>query len=331
VLSVSAVGASGSGTRVRRLSVAGAVLGVGLALAVVAGALLLGREGERAPQGVYRGAIDPAAIAEYERWLGGEVDWALTFLPGSDWDSLASPTAWARAWSESPYRVVYSVPLVVESGGSLREGASGAYNDHFARLGRTLIEHGEEDAVLRLGWEFNGDWMTWTAKDDPAAFAEYWRHIVRTMRALPGSAFTFDWCPAAGPSAMRAELAYPGNEYVDYIGLDAYDVVSASGVTDADRRWQEVLERPYGLQWHREFAREHGKPMTYPEWGVWLRHDGLGGGDNPYFIEKMHEWIEDNDVAYHMYFDYDAPDGPHRLSAGQFPRSAAVFQERFGT
>jgi hypothetical protein len=327
---VSAVGVSVSATRARRLSVAGAVLAGILVLALVAGALLLGGGDGRAPHGVYRGAIDPGGVADYERWLGTEVGWALSFLPGSDWDSLASPTAWASAWTETPYRVVYSVPLLPETGGSLQEGASGEYNDHFAGLGRTLIEHGEHDAVLRLGWEFNGDWTTWTAKDDPTAFAEYWRQIVHTMRGLPGAEFDFDWCPAAGPAAMPADLAYPGDAYVDYIGLDAYDIVSTAGVTDTERRWREVLEQPYGLLWHRDFAREHRKPMSYPEWGVWLRGDGLGGGDNPYYIEKMHEWIEDNDVAYHMYFDYDAPDGAHRLDSGQFPRSESAFLERFG-
>jgi hypothetical protein len=29
----------------------------------------------------------------------------------------------------------------------------------------------------------------------------------------------------------------------------------------------------------------------------------------PYFIEQMHNWISQNDVGYHVYFEYDAPTG----------------------
>jgi hypothetical protein len=310
----------------------GGAAAVALVVIVLTGALLERRgEGGRAPHGAYRGAINPDGISEYEEWLGAKVGWALSFLDDADWAAISSPTAWPRAWSKSPYRVVYSVPLIPRTGGSLQEGATGSYDEHFAHLGRTLIDHGEADAVLRLGWEFNGDWNRWTAKDDPGAFVEYWRRIVRTMRALPGAEFKFDWCPAAGPASMPADRAYPGDEYVDYVGLDAYDVTSSAGVSDPALRWREVLEQPFGLRWHRDFAREHGKPMTYPEWGLWIRPDGLGGGDNPYYLEQMHEWIEANDVAYHMYFDYDAPNGDHRLEGGRLPRSEVVFRELFGS
>jgi hypothetical protein len=301
-------------------------------LVAVALTVVLLRDGEqgRAPFGAYRGAFNRDGVAQFERWLGRDVGWALDFLANADWNSIASPAAWAREWRDSPYRIVYSVPLIPSSGGSLQEGASGAYNHHFAALARGLVSHGEGDAVLRLGWEFNGAWSPWTAKDDPAAFIEYWRQVVRTMRSVSGAQFEFDWCPTAGPAAMPADLAYPGDEYVDYIGLDAYDVVSIAGLTDLERRWRELLMQPFGLLWHREFAREQAKPMSYPEWGVWLRADGLGGGDNPHYVEQMHEWIEANDVAYHMYFDYDAPDGEHRLDGGQFPRAAAAFLRLFG-
>jgi glycosyl hydrolase family 26 len=284
---------------------------------------------ERASYGVYRGPLDPASVADFERWLGKELGWALEFLDDSEWTSIASPRPWLEAWNDSPYRVVYSVPLIPRTGGTLQEGASGAYNAHFAELAETLVQHGEHDAVLRLGWEFNGDWVSWTARDDPEAFGAYWRQVVDTMRGVPGARFEFDWCPNLGRGAMSPDLAYPGDEYVDYIGMDAYDV-SAVGTGDPTGRWHDLLQQPYGLRWHRDFARAHRKPMTYPEWGLWLRSDGLGGGDNPYYVEKMRAWIEQNDVAYHMYFDEDVSNGEHRLDTGRFPRSQTVFRRLFG-
>ncbi len=70
--------------------------------------------------------------------------------------------------------------------------------------------------------------------------------------------------------------------------------------------------------------------MSLPEWGLWERPDGHGGGDNPYFIERMHEFIADpaNNVAYQAYFEYDVkPDGNHRLR--DLKNSGRVFRELF--
>ena len=99
---------------------------------------------------------------------------------------------------------------------------------------------------------------------------------------------------------------------------------------DPAARWQSYLTQPYGLVWHRDFARAHGKPMTFPEWGVITRADGHGGGDAPYFIQRMHDWIGSNDVAYHIYFEFENGYEAGALTTGAFPNSAAVFRSLFG-
>ncbi len=78
----------------------------------------------------------------------------------------------------------------------------------------------------------------------------------------------------------------------------------------------------------------HPKP-----WGVSDRPDHHGGLDNPAFVENMHAFITDpaNHVAWHCYFDVQAPDGKHQLSPGkkgdekiEFPEAAGRFKELFG-
>src|ERR671917_607086 len=44
----------------------------------------------------------------------------------------------------------------------------------------------------------------------------------------------------------------------------------------------------------------------------------------------MHDWIDNNNVEFAVYFEYDGPDGEHRLSNNQFPKSAAKFVDLFG-
>ncbi len=286
-----------------------------------------------ATMGLYTGARDLSGVSDFETWVGKPVGNVLDFLPKTDWSKIDNPNWWVSGWGSTEHPVEYSVPMIPSTGGTLQAGAAGEYNQHFVNLAKSLVAGGQGDATLRLGWEFNGAWFKWSAKDDPAAFAAYWRQIVNTMRSVPGQAFKFDWCPTAAKGAVAPDLAYPGDAYVDYIGQDIYDQSWIPNYKDPQARWQDYLTRPYGLQWGRSFAAAHNKPLTYPEWGLAIRPDGHGGGDNTYFIEKMYEWISANNVAFHNYFEFNGADGIlHTLTGNTaFPQGAAKFRELFGT
>ena len=224
----------------------------------------------------------------------------------------------------------YSIPIIPSTGGTLQAGAGGDYNSHFVALAHNLIDNGQANATLRLGWEFNGSWYKWSAASDRPSFAAYWRQIVNAMRSVPGQHFEFDWCPTLGKASVAPDRAYPGDAYVDYVGADVYDNSWIANYRDPAARWNDFVTQPYGLQWQSDFAAAHGKPMTFPEWGLSTRSDGHGGGDDPYFIQQMYDWIRTHDVAHADYFEYDAPDGRHSLMNGQFPNAAAKFQALFG-
>jgi hypothetical protein len=280
--------------------------------------------------GVYRGAGAAAEVAAFERWSGLRAEFAVDFLPIDSWAGIDDPSWWASRWKDTPYRLVYSVPLLPNDGETLSAGADGAYDFHFDAMARKLIASGQGDAILRLGWEFNGSWYPWNAAKDPAAFVTYWRRVVATIRRVPGADFRFDWTASLGTGTIDPARVYPGDDYVDIIGLDAYDQGWYPGYQVPEKRWRALLEQPNGLNWHRDFAAGHDKPVSFPEWGLTVRPDGHGGGDNRYYIERMHDWISASNVAYHAYFEYDAPDGDHRLTSGRFPLGAQRFKELFG-
>jgi hypothetical protein len=279
--------------------------------------------------GVHRGS-QPAEVAEYEAWLGSPVPYALEFLGrGANWDAIANPSWVARRWNGSGRTVVFSVAMLPNTQHTLARGAAGAYDQYWRSFARTFVAAGRGDAILRLGWEFNGKFYPWAAGGKEDAFAAYWRRIVGVMATVPGTAFQYDWTPLAGNTNANLERAYPGDAYVDFIGLDAYDT---TGVTSSrEARWANIRDRRYGLAWHRDFAAAHGKPMTFPEWGLSIRtQDGLGGGDNAHYIEQMHQWITTNDVAYAMYFEVSAKDAEHRLMTDVLPQGSAAFLRLFG-
>jgi hypothetical protein len=239
---------------------------------------------------------------------------------------------WLNAWSGKGYQMVYGVPIIPDTGGSLSEGASGAYNDHFRKLAQNLVATGQGDATLRLGWEFGGGWYHWAIKNaaDAANYAAYWRQTVTTMRSVAPN-LKFDWNPIWGWQSVDPTLAYPGDNYVDTVGLDVYDQSWVQNYQDPAARWNDALSAPWGLNWQRDFASTHKKSMSFPEWGVAIRDDGHGGGDNPAFIQQMASWISQNNVTYYSYFEFDAPDGKHSLTDGNFPKAAAIFKQLFGS
>lgn len=280
--------------------------------------------------GVYRGARNVSGVQGFESWLGRPVNHVVDFIAGDSWSAIESPTWWTSGWSGTGHQVEFSIPIIPSTGGTLRSGASGDYNSHFVALAHNLVDNGQANATLRLGWEFNGGWYKWSAASDPASFAAYWRQIVSAMRSVPGQNFQFDWCPTLGKASVAPDRAYPGDAYVDYIGADVYDNSWIANYQDPTARWNDFVTQPFGLQWQSDFAAAHGKPTTFPEWGLAIRSDGHGGGDDPYFIQQMYNWISTHDVAHADYFEYDAPDGRHSLMNGQFPNAAAKFQALFG-
>jgi len=281
--------------------------------------------------GVYRGSANRRGVRDFEQWLGRPVGFVHDYLDDASWRTIADPAPILDAWAPlvTTHRLVLSIPILPRGRGTLAEGARGAYDETFRELARNLVERGMNEAILRPGWEMNAKWFRWQAAGREAQYAEYWRHIVIAMRGVPGARFVFDWCVSGGSDPEVAARAYPGDQFVDVIGLDLSDSSWSLDASDPTHRWQQFLAEPGGLEWQRAFAAQHHKTMSLPEWSESYRSDGHGGGDDPAFIDHVYEWIGANPVAYAIYFDY-VGDGSHELREGRFPRAAIEFRRRFG-
>lgn len=293
------------------------------------------------PIGVYPGAGDTSAVRRFEQRLGRNVDLAHDYLDKRNWKRMTDVSWMTGQWTKAGFsgRMVFTVPMIPDSGGSLKQGAAGRYNKHFRLLARRLVARGQGRSTLRVGPEFNGRWYKWTiaVPNGGKLYARYWRQIVRTMRRVPGARFKFDWTVNAGSAwinngkrQLDAATAYPGNRYVDYIGMDVYDQSWAPHRASPQKRWREFVNVKNGLNWHVRFAAARRKPMSIPEWGLVKRRDDKGGGDNPYFISQMHNWIQRHQIAYHLYFEYTDPNAQFGVFSGRFPRSANSFVRLFG-
>jgi hypothetical protein len=290
------------------------------------------------PLGIYAGSGDPTRIAGFAARTGAKPSLASDYLPRTNgWAGMVTVDGLRHVlapWQGSRYRLVLGVPMLPTRGGrqdgTMTEGAAGRYDAEFATLARTLVHYGQGDAVLRVGWEFNGTWYPWsvTNRTEAAHFVGYFHNIVTSMRAVPGADFRFVWNATSGSEPLAASYSYPGNAYVDYIGLDLYDQVW--GIPqDPGLAWPRYVTEVDGLQWLASFASAHQKPAVIPEWGLTVRSDGHGLGDDPLYVAKMAQWISTHHVAFTSYFDVDAPDGQHDILDRAFARSLAVFERSF--
>ncbi|GIG29363.1 glycoside hydrolase family 26 protein [Cellulomonas marina] len=284
----------------------------------------------RTLSGAYVGARNLTGLKNFETFRGATASIATDFVDGSTWSTIANPTWLMSGWRNTGYHVAYAVPMLPATGGSIQEGATGAYNASWKTLATNLVAYSEQDAIVRIGWEMNGTWMRWSAVDDPAAYVAYWRQIVDTMRSVPGQDFVFEWAPNLGQGAagFNKESAYPGDAYVDLVGASVYDQSwSLNKPGDEVKRWTSMVTMSGGMQWQADFARAHGKRASLSEWGLSQRCDGNGGGDDPYFVEQILKFADANDYYYESYFNRNMSECEvHQITNGPFEAARTAYQ-----
>jgi beta-mannanase len=198
----------------------------------------------------------------------------MSFLDDTSWQKMENPSWFISQFAGTKYSMIWGVPMLPNTGNyTLAAGATGAYDKYFVTLAQGLVSGGQANSIIRMGWEFNEGWAPWAASGQASNFVAYWRQIVTSMRSVHGANFQFEWNPNIGAqSAGNLAAYYPGNNYVNLIGLDVYDI-SWGSYPGASQLFSTVLTEPYGLNWLASFASQQGKPMTLPEWG-------LGWGDS---------------------------------------------------
>ena len=298
----------------------------------------------RPKSGVYPGW--PASYDQFDAFAAfrsRRVERPATYLDGKSWDIIGTPSYFTYNYgSASSTGAKYgpdflvSVPMLpFISGVSIDAGAQGAYDTWWVKLATTLKNGGLGNVIIRPGWEANspGNYPWSAANGKEATYAAYFRHIVNAMRSVPGTSFKFDLCVTVavdGERGANLALMWPGDEYVDYLGLDLYDMYPG-GYLDAASRWNWYLTAKSGLKDLAGFAAAHGKWMSFDEWAL-ASPSWNGGGDSSYFIYQMYYWMISHDVAFEVYNNtrYDQPPTDGRIDIGLYPQAAVAYKSLFG-
>jgi hypothetical protein len=301
--------------------------------------------------GVYAGAAYPPAVPAFTATIGTQPHFAMDFLDGTNWRSITQGRWPYTSWKGKGYTMIWGVNMLpgtyspnadaAVAGGScfgLTQGAEGDFDHYFRTVAANIVRAGFPVSVIRFGWEFNGNWFPWAAQGCASAYVKYFDKIVTTMRAVPGAHFTFEWNPTRGDLGV-GNLAqyYPGNNYVDDVGLDVYDL-QQQHYPGAKAEFAYMTTQRYGLNWLAAFAKSHDKAIVLPEWGLgWGTCSASGqpisasgqqvcGGDNGPWVNLMATWITTHHALEATYWDF----GTSTVGRRHNPLTVKALSTRFG-
>jgi hypothetical protein len=159
-------------------------------------------------------------------------------------------------------------------------------HDAYLQRWATQVRAWGKPLVIRFAHEMNGDWYPWAegvngnrAGDHAAA----WRHVVGVFRRAGATNVTWSWSANVPyPGSTPVAALYPGDSYVDRVGLDGYNW----GTTQAWSSWQSFgdLFGP-GLA---ELRAVSSRPVHIDETAA---PEGAGG-DKAAWIADMWEWLD---------------------------------------
>src|SRR3954465_10466519 len=191
------------------------------------------------PQRIYVGASvdglpgNPAALDPFIRATGVSPSVAMYFTDfGGQVDSAAlkrlsdSGRLPMMTWEPWNHTTPSANPY------SLQGIASGQFDAYLSAQGKALAAVGAPVAV-RFAHEMNGSWYPWgqgVNGNTPADYVAAYRHVHDVITAAGASNVIWVWSPITVISRPDVPLAplYPGDDYVDWVGLSVYFSASTS-------------------------------------------------------------------------------------------------------
>lgn len=174
----------------------------------------------------------------------------------------------------------------IQDGNMVYDVLNGEY-DVFLKDYASVIAESAYPVLFRLGNEMNGDWCPYSSYNtskDTMIFKEFYKYVYRIFEEAGADNAIWVWNPN-GKSFPDfkwndANMYYPGDEYVDIIGLTEYN----TGTYYEGETWTEFDQMYDSL--YAEYMRLYDKPMMITEFA-----SSSVGGDKANWIKNMFNHI----------------------------------------
>ncbi len=152
---------------------------------------------------------------------------------------------------------------------SLKNITTGNFDSDIHRWAQEMRNFGYQ-IIIRPMCEMNGDWTSWSGTvngNSPADYIPAWRHIHDIFVQEGATNVKFDWSPNRDGDEASAQATfntyYPGDAYVDYVGIDGYNWGTLYNTPDWISQWQsfgQVFGPSYNV-----FTTMTSKPLMVSE------------------------------------------------------------------
>lgn len=175
----------------------------------------------------------------------------------------------------------------------------GDYDEFLKNYARTVSEF-DHPVLFRLGNEMNGDWCPYSSYNtskDTVIFKEFYKYIYSLFEEAGADNVIWVWNPN-GKSFPDfrwndAIMYYPGDEYVDIVGLTAYN----TGTYYSDEKWTDFNVLYDSL--YEEYMRLYDKPMMITEFAS----SSVGGDKNQWIIDMFSHIAKYENIKVAVWWD----------------------------
>lgn len=195
--------------------------------------------------GVYLpgGGGSASTLDDYANLVGRKPDIFLVFRDMSGPLLYSSEASNLRARGETP--MVTLEPYTNSGVASLADIAAGRY-DSFFREEADAVRGLGMTVMIRFAHEMNllsSDWGPNKAGNTGSNYVEAWRHIVTIFRQEGATNVQWVWAPNVDYGGRPFSQFYPGDEWVDYVGLDGYNWGTSGGESFAS--FEKIFSSSY--------------------------------------------------------------------------------------
>lgn len=179
--------------------------------------------------------------------------------------------------------------------------ADGDCDEYFHKIGKALSKV-EKPFFLRFAWEMNVNSMEWSIErtgSTPADFISAWRRFHDIVKEENAKNVVWVFAPQIETrTTTRIAELYPGDSYVDWVGLDGYNW----GTTQSWSGWQS-FKSIYNDSYIQMREIAPSKPLMLAE----VNTVSIGGDQAEWYRDMLSEVIPDEftDVDAVVFFHED--------------------------
>jgi beta-mannanase len=182
-----------------------------------------------------------AAIDDAERAAGRHVDQVMWYVHwGGPWSTFNAADVRSVIGRGSTPVITWMSddPSATSQGAYTAQAILGGRYDAYIRAWAAGLRDAGGAVLLRLDHEMNGNWYSWSPGvngQTAAGYVAVWRHVHDIFAAAGATNVQWVWSPnIAFPGSAPLAGLYPGDAYVDRVGIDGYNW----GASDRAHTWQ---------------------------------------------------------------------------------------------